>query len=171
MKTIHIQNYVEILPGNLIYTKDVTKLMVLVRQLYEYTLKDDPDFHFFFEPEIIIRIGSEECLKSVRKFLSDKGISFREYDYPFPSDGGFGEARDGIVARNLDIFLKIFHANSVAAITMDGRDHFDYLERLIHTAFNPKFYSLDQEGMTLLRLAELKLGKDKIMEIMAKENK
>lgn len=169
MKTIHIKNYVELLPGNLIRTKDVAMLKSLVKELYEHALKDDPSFHFFFEPEIIVRISSEECLKKVKTFLEDRRIEFEEYDYPFPPPGKFGEGRDGIVARNLDLFLTVFHAHSVAAITMDEDDHFQYLERVIHTAFNPRFYGHELEGRKLLGLAELKLGKEKIQKIMTVE--
>ena len=158
IKTTHIKNFVPILPNNAVNTSDVPKLKQLVKELYDYSLKVDPKFHFFFEPEIIIRITSDDCLDMVKGFLSSKNINFEEYDYPFPPEGKFGEERDGIVARNLELFLTIFHANSVAAITMNEEDHFKYLERLIHTACNPKFYSHEQEGRLIANLAGLKLG-------------
>jgi len=143
IKTIHIKNY-------------VPKLKALAKELYDHTLKDDPKFHFFFEPEIIFRITTEDCLTKAKSFLQDKNIEFEEYDYPCAPKGKFGEESDGIVANNLELFLSIFHANSVAALTMSEEEHFKYLERLIHTAFNPRCYSRKQEGEWLERLAALK---------------
>lgn len=130
VKTIHIKNYVPIINGNAVNTSDVPKLKALVKELYEHTLKDDPKFHFFFEPEIIFRITTEECLSKTKSFLQNRNIEFEEYDYPFPPEGKFGEERGGIVANNLDIFLPILHAHSVAAITMNDNDHFKYWREL-----------------------------------------
>lgn len=167
MKTIHIKNFTPLLEANYINTDDIPKLKELVKELYEYCLKDDPKFHFFFEPEIIIRIHSQGCLSRLKSYLSSKNIEFEEYNYPFPPPGKFGEEPDGIVARNLELFLAVFHANSVAALTLSEEDHFKYIERLVHTAFNPRFFPHDKEGTWLLNLALLKLGKEKIQEILS----
>ncbi len=148
IKTIHIKN-------------DVPKLYALAKELYDHTLKDDPNFHFFFEPALIIRITSKDCLTKAKSFLQARSIEFEEYDYPHPNppEGRFGEERGGIVAKNLELFLSIFHANSVAALTMSEEEYpKEYLERLVHTAFNPRGYSREQEGCWLLQLAALKLG-------------
>lgn len=166
IKTIHIKNYVPIVNGNAVNTSDVPKLKALVKELYDHTLKDDPGFHFFFEPEIIFRITTEDCLTKTKSFLQNRNIEFEEYDYPFTPEGKFGEEKSGIVANNLDIFLPILHAHSVAAITMNEDDHLKYLERVIHTAFNPKFYSHEQEGSKLAKLAELKLGADGVIKLL-----
>ena len=159
IKTIHIRN------------DDIPKLKALAKELYDYTLKDDPKFHFFFEPPLIFRITTEGCLKKAKSFLHARNIEFDEYDYPHPHpcppEGRFGkrfgEERGGIVANNLELFLQVFHANSVAALTMSEEEHFTYLERLVHTAFNPKYYSREQEGKWLTKLAALKLGVDGVI--------
>ena len=166
IKTIHIKNYIPILNGNAVNTSDVPKLKALVKELYDHTLKDDLKFHFFFEPEIIFRITTEDCLRKAKSFLQSKNIEFEEYDYPFAPDGKFGEERGGIVANNLELFLPILHGHSVAAITMSEDEHFKYLERVIHTAFNPKFYSHEQEGNKLANLAVLKLGVDGVLKLL-----
>ena len=101
IKTIHIKNFVTLLPNNAIYTSDVSKLKDLIKELYQHTLKDDPNFHFFFEPELIIRITTTECLTKVKELLQNRSIEFEEYEYPFPPEGKFGEGKDSIVARNL----------------------------------------------------------------------
>lgn len=170
MRTIHIKNYVPLLEGNAVYTSDIPKLKNLIKELYDYTLKDDSIFHFFFEPEIIIRIESEQSLEKVKSFLQERSISFEEYEYPFPPEGKFGEGKDSVVAKHLDLFLPLFHASSVAAITLDEAEHAHYLERLVHTAFNPKFYPHEHEGQYLLKLAELKLGKQKIKSIVESDS-
>ena len=164
IKTIHIKNFFQLTPDNKIYNHDIDRMKSLIKELYDSTLKDDPKFHFFFEPEIIFRITTEECLSKVKEFLQNKNIEFEEYEYPFPPEGKFGEGKDSIVAKNLELFLTIFHANSVAAITMNEEGHFQYIERLVHTAFNPKFYSHEIEGTWLANLAALKLGKDGVIK-------
>lgn len=166
IKTIHIKNYVPILNGNAVNTNDVPKLKALVKELYDHTLKDDPKFHFFSEPEIIFRITTKDCLTKAKSFLQSKNIEFEEYDYPFAPEGKFGEERGGIVANNLELFLPILHAHSIAALTMSEEEHFKYLERVIHTAFNPKFYSYEQEGGKLANLAVLKLGVDGVIKLL-----
>lgn len=163
IKTVHIKNFVPLLSNNAVYTSDVPKLKNLINELYDYTLKDDPKFHFFFEPEIIIRITTEVSLTKVKNYLQSKSINFEEYDYPFPPEGKFGEEKGGIVANNLDLFLAVFHSNSLAALSMSEEDHFKYIERLVHTAFNLKFYPHEQEGKWLTNLAVLKLGKEGIL--------
>lgn len=158
IKTIHIKNFVPIINGNAVSPSDVPKLKILVRELYEYTLKDDPSFHFFFEPEIIFRITTEDCLTKTKSFLQNRNIEFEEYDYPFAQEGKFGEKRGGIVVNNLELFLPMLHAHSIAALTMNEEEHLEYLERVIHDAFNPKLYSYKQEGEKLAKLAVMKIG-------------
>lgn len=159
----------EILPDNSVRLEDVQKSQALIKALYDDFLKDDPEFHFFFEPELIIRVGSENCLEKIKNYLSQEGIRFDEYEYPFQPNGKYGEGKDGIVANNLDMFIKIFHANAVSALTMNEMEFFDYIERVIHTAFNPRFYSHNQEGMALLNLARLKLGDEKLRDVILNE--
>ena len=150
IKTMHIRN------------DAIPKSKALAKDLFDHTLKDDPEFHFFFEPSLIFRITTEDCLMKAREFLRARNVEFEEYDYPYPcpTEGRFGKrfGEGGIVADNLELFLPVFHANSVAALTMSEQEYPEYLERLVHTAFNPKGYSREQEGCLLLQLAALKLG-------------
>ena len=43
-------------------------------------------------------------------------------------------------------------------MTISEAEYPNYLERLVHTAFNPRCYSREKEGEWLLKLAALKLG-------------
>jgi len=153
IKTIHIKEYVPILDNGNIAIEDMLQLKGLVKEIYDHALKNDHLFHFFFEPELIIRITVDGCLAKTKSFLQKGNITFEEYNYPFDPEGKFGEERGGVVANNLDFFLPVFHAHSVAALTMNEEDYFKYLERVIHTGFNPKLYSYEQEGKILAQLA------------------
>lgn len=124
----------------------------IINELYDQVLKNDDLFHFFFEPggQIVIRITSQQCLVDARRLLHERGIQFLEYSYPETQDGQFGEAP--FVAKYLDLYLTVFHANAVAALIMNEEDHWQYLERIAHTAFNARGHSHEQEGWGLLQL-------------------
>ena len=95
IRTIHIEN-------------NVPKLCALAKELYDHTLKDDPNFHFFFEPALIIRITTKDSLTKVKNFFQSKKIKFEEYNYPFPPEGKFGEESGGFVAITLLSFYQYF---------------------------------------------------------------
>lgn len=176
MKTIHIYQLNENSPLSeflLLFTKsnrsinDLDTKKNLMKELYDSILKHDNKFHYFFEPDLIIRIDSSECLDKVKKHLTLKKIKFVEYDYPIPKNSHlevneskkiycYGEQDNKIVQENLDLFLTIFHAHSIAAITLNNDDHFEYMERTIHTCFNPRGYSRQDECDNLVRLASYK---------------
>jgi len=146
------------------------KMKELLKMLYDHVLKDDPKFHFFYEPEIIIRFSSHECLERAKSYLTQKGIGTKIYDYPLPDkkrgEKVFGEEPDGIVMQHFELFLTIFHAHSVAAIIMEDQEHFRYMERVIHTMWNPRLYTREQEGKSLAKLAVFKCGFDGVHEVM-----
>jgi hypothetical protein len=86
--------------------------------------------------------------------LTGRGIAFTVYNYPTPEKGEhlpvmqrYGEEPGGIVLAYFDLFLNIFHAHSEAAIVMNDTEHFDYMERVIHTMFNPRHYTRGEEGI------------------------
>jgi hypothetical protein len=51
----------------------------------------------------------------------------------------------------------VLHAHAVVALTLSDEDHFLYMERVIHTMWNPRGYSREEEGNYLATLAEYKL--------------
>ncbi|KAL9655199.1 hypothetical protein ABK040_008974 [Willaertia magna] len=146
----------------------------LLKELFNNALKEDNSFHYFFEPEIIIRMNCNgQPYETVKEILKNKNIGFVEYDYPNPLQehltvkdrnqnerklSCYGETKGGIVLKYFDMFTNIFHYHSVAAISMDKTDHFEYMERVIHTMFNPRSYTRDEEGKHLTRLAIYKSG-------------
>jgi len=149
----------------------------LLVELYKTCLKDDEKFHFFYEPDIIIRLSSALVIEKVKELLSSKGIKFTTYDYPTPfserlvvgSDKNiycYGEEKGGIVMKNFDLFITIFHAHSTAALSMSDSEHFEYMERVIHTMFNPRAYSRLEEGEHLAKLAIYKAGYAGVMDVL-----
>lgn len=144
MKTIQI-NYSAYCQQNEIQSKTPT----LLKDLYKAGLKDDSLFHFLYEPEcVIIRIGSEQVILKVEKYLQDNEIRFEAYGYP--DEGKYREEIGGIEHRNLDILLPIYHANSIAIITLNDADYSALLKRMIHCIINPK-YIIDQAESTILK--------------------
>jgi len=168
VKTIHLK-FPKPQQDGMILVSDLKQVLHLLKDLYSNILKDDPLFHYFFEPDLIIRIKDENVLARVKAYLQDKKIEFDEYEYPHAPDGKYGEEKDGIIDKYLDLFLAINHANSVAALLMDESEHFSYMERMIHSAFNTGRMPHQQEGLTLMKLAELKLGK-KLQVVISPQN-
>ena len=81
----------------------------------------------------------------------------------------YGEDAGGIVLGHLPLFLTVFHAHSVAALTMSTKEHFQYVERSSHTMFNPAFISRAQEGQYFTKLAAFKLGITGVIEYIEKK--
>ncbi len=82
----NIENFLRMVTKkNQDYSKEEEKkLKELIAELYQVALKDDPQFHFFYEPEIIIRISKADVLEKVKLYLEAKGFGFVVYDYPLP---------------------------------------------------------------------------------------
>ena len=185
MKTIHIyqlgedsalKNFLALFTKSNI-DSEIELKKNLIKDLYENVLKKDNNFHYFYEPDLIIRISSTECVDQVKNILINKKIKYIEYDYPLPKNtyiniGNkllycYGEQDNKIVLNNLDLFTTIFHAHSIAAITLNKEDHFEYMERTIHTRFNPKGYTRQEECDVLVELASYK---GKISDKIEKNN-
>jgi len=151
MKTIHIKSNE---PG-------------LIVEIYNLFLKDDPDFHFFYEPEIIIRVSVKEIKNRIINFLDKNIISYEEYEYPFPPKGKYGEIEGDVVANNLNLLIPVFHSNSIAALTFTDDDFIKYLERITHTASNSRGLNHIKEGILLTNLASIKLGIHGILKVFS----
>lgn len=131
----------------------------LLKALYASCLQEDPAFHFFYEPDLIIRISSQKTQEKVAKFLEDRGVDFILYDYPTPIGAHrYGEKPDGIVIRNLDHFLPLFHQHAVAALTYTAEQHALYRSRVVSILLQTGEYSLKEEVKILQTLALYKLG-------------
>ena len=62
------------------YTYEGEDYRLLVKALYNHTLKDDPLFCFFFgRNRLVITISTEQCWHETVTFLRRKDIAFEEY--------------------------------------------------------------------------------------------
>jgi hypothetical protein len=165
MKTLHITK-IDYKTG--FFKSSIAEHKSLMSDLYKRFLINDDHFHFFYEPDIIIRISDEGILKQISDYLASRLINFLVYDYPAPQTNQhhecYGEDENGVVIRNLSLFIPIFHANSVAALSMSQEDHFLYMERVIHTMWNPAAYTRAEEGAYLGRLASYKLDDENVSD-------
>lgn len=137
MKTIHTRN----------------KAKTLIKKLYKAVLKDDNQFHFFYEPELIIRVRNKNVEK-VTKYLEKQGVKFEVYDYPYPrgcaEEDGYCFESSKFVRDNLEMFKKIYHFHSVANLTLSEKKYKDYLGRIMHTACNVGGLGYCEEGIFLI---------------------
>jgi hypothetical protein len=115
-------------------------------------------FHFFFEPDLIIRISNNKVLNEIKGFLEQADIDFDIYDYPLPVPNAakrrFGENEGGpIIEKLYDVYLPLFHLNAIAALTMNEDEQGVYIERANHTFYNMLGNSRQEEADKLLLLA------------------
>jgi hypothetical protein len=153
--------------GNL-FAREVTfNSTDLIRELHEKFLKEDPLFHFFLEPDLIIRISKNEVLEKIKDHLDKVNIDFDVYAYPVPAQKvnqhRYGENDDGPVMQRLyDVYLPLFHLNAIAALTMKEDEQLVFMERANHTFCNMAGNSRQEEADKLSYLASRKSEKKKI---------
>ena len=136
----------------------------LIRELYAKFLVNDSWFHYFFEPDLIIRISNPRVLADISHYLDQMDITFKTYSYPHPevnesSTSGrcYGEAEGGPVAERLyDIYLPLFHINALAALTMEADKRLCFMERSNHTFCNMANDTRQEEADKLEYLASRK---------------
>jgi hypothetical protein len=157
-QTIHIKN--------LLYKDDYSfeeyDRPDLMYKIFIACLIKDSLFHFFYEPDLIIRVFSTENLEKVELYLSENKYDFTTYDYPQPSkrlkEHCYGEKPNGIVMTYLDLFLPIFHINAISALKISEEEHFDYRKSVINSLIRVGDYSLKESVKHLQKLASFKLG-------------
>ena len=122
MKTIHIKKK----PMN---SDDFIKLKIIIKHLYKLYLIKDDKFHYCFAPELLIRVSIKKVLNNIKKYLENNNIEYIIYNYPIPNDvwTQYGEQSNENVLKHLNMFIKIYHVNSIAALTFDG---------IIYTIYN-----------------------------------
>lgn len=150
-------NYRERVPGDLmtVHTNiDITceNSMNILEKIYYDILQYDDKFHYFWEPYLIIRTCYSEIVTSILEnynILNREGelkISWVVYSYPVMSEDTIKGDTSLIkkcahnesisVIHNIDLYIKLFHLNSVVGITMPKEQRHAYRERAIHTLFN-----------------------------------
>lgn len=131
----------------------------LVKSLYRHALHEDPLFHFFYEPDLIIRTSLLSVREKIEQWLKDRNYTFIIYDYPTPKPifGQILYGENGFVEEHLDLFLEIFHTHSLAAVEMDGDEHGFYMTHVIDKLLSDETRLIESKSRTLEYLASRKL--------------
>ena len=137
MKTIHIRKQ---------FSR--SKNEKLIRLLYKKYLIHDDLFHFFYEPELIIRIKFESIQKQIENYLKENKIPYEVYDFPKPinTKGNYCFECIPFVLKNLSYFYEIYHSHSVLFFKLNKKDYASYADKIYHTALNIGNYSYYEEA-------------------------
>lgn len=102
----------------------------LLKAWYKYILKYDNNFHFLFEPNLILRTS---YVREIKHELNKLKLDYKIYDYPYPKKG-FGESEKyKTIQKELE---KILHLQSICALTYKKRDIEFFSNRLHHCFLN-----------------------------------
>ena len=136
MKTIHIQ-----------YLKR-SKNKKLIKELYKQFLFKDELFHFFYEPELIIRVSNKKILENIEKYLANNLILYKIYDYPKPvkTEGNYCFECDTWVLKNIKYFIQLYHIHSVLYFKLSKNKYASYIHKVSHTARNIANWSYYEEA-------------------------
>lgn len=136
----------------------------LLENLYNYFLTLDPLFHYFYEPDLIIRISKKTVCREIEDYLNKLSLEYVVYKYPLPDPcvtmECYGEVKDGIVHQNLQNFLSIFHEVAEAMIVLSPEAQSLYLNHVIEFSLTNNLEAancLDKKGGYLDGLAKEKL--------------
>src|SRR3990167_8097404 len=84
----------------------------LIKELYKKVLHGDDIFHFFYEPELIIRTT---LFNQVSAILNSKRVKYEIYKYPVDlgKKGNYCFECDELKLKNLELFKRIYHQHAV----------------------------------------------------------
>ena len=116
----------------------------LVKYLFLKFLIDDDLFHYFFEPEIIIRVSEPKVLKDIEEYLTQKQYKYFTYDYPaFEKKAFYGASpSDKSIYNNL---MQLYHLHALAALTFNKKELKWYTNRTIHCLYNMRGFEYIDE--------------------------
>lgn len=134
-------------------------------------LKSD-EFHFLFEPELIIRYNPDkDIIFEIKKYLNGLKVSFIEYD--FPSQVGDRLHKNAKLFENevCDEFtINSLNLNSRAVLEMTGWQYERFIERTWHCMNNMAGKSWKEEAIYGLNLSRrrFKFEKEKMYKIICR---
>ena len=115
-------------------------------------LKRDYNFHFLFEPNLIIRTN---FYKDIIGILKKTPWKYKVYAYPYPKKG-FGESKKyKKIQKDLE---KILHIQSVCVLTYKQRDIDFFSNRLHHCLLNMLGFEYYDEAKYYLNEAQGYMG-------------
>ncbi len=130
----------------------------LLRILYDEFLIEDTLWHYFLEPDLIIRVKNAKIIKEITTFLHLNYINFVIYDYPIAPDpineGGrdYDEAPKSITINYLKHFLAVYHVQCVFYMEIKDIDKKEMRAKIIHSLINEDFMNYDEEMHELNKL-------------------
>ncbi len=125
----------------------------MIQILYRNFLKDDPNFFYCIEPDLIIRCGAK-AKKGIVKQLKENKFRFDVYDYPkAPKKWMFDDRNEKL----LDIIIPINHALAVASLTLNCKQYHHVRERIFHLACNMHFDDEFAEAKVYASFADFRL--------------
>jgi len=129
----------------------LTDRFSIILGLHKNVLKEDKNWHFFYENEMgdLVRV-SEEFSKAVEIYLTERDIKF--------DIEKFWKEELYFVVENQDYFKQMFHLNSLLAVQYDG----DF-----HSLTSSLYLYIDRYSHSLHNMLGIKLG-EKLMESEAR---
>ena len=126
--------------------------MKLMRYLFKEFLLEDDLFHYFFEPEIIIRFSNPKVLNNVKKYLEKKEYKFFTYDYPgFDKKAFYGASKlDKSIYAPL---MHLYHLHALAVLLFNKKQMKWYTNRTIHCLYNMRGFDYIDEVMAATEYA------------------
>ena len=124
----------------------------LLKYLFTEFLYEDNLFHFFFEPEIIIRVSKPKVLGKIENYLNKKGYKFFIYDYPaFDKKAFYGaNLKDKSVYSEL---MQLYHLHALASLMFNKKEIAWYTNRTIHCLFNMRGLEYHEEVIETIAYA------------------
>lgn len=121
------------------------KRMKLVQYLFKKYLLDDDLFHYFFEPEIIIRVSEPKVLKDIETYLTKKKYKYFTYDYPAAFDKKAFYGASPSDKSIYDHLMQLYHLHALAALIFNKKELKWYTNRTIHCLFNMRGFDYIDE--------------------------
>lgn len=122
---------------------------LLIKWLFKYILKHDNNFHFFYEPQLIIRTS---LVREVTIALKKLDVKYKIYKYPYPNTRkAFGESKRWKYLQKQS--ENLYHTQAIFALTAKRKDMDYFSNRFHHCFLNMRGFEYDDEAKYYLRQA------------------
>lgn len=146
MKKTKIERNIVSLPSlrtiHVFSIKNVSDTKKTMQAFYKDFLKNDPDFFYCIEPELLIRCGTA-AEKQITKVLKETEHRFTVYDWPKGDETWMFDDR---MTDHLEILLPIWHKIAVANLTLTHEEYTKIRERVFHLFVNMHFQDFFEEA-------------------------
>jgi hypothetical protein len=130
-------------------TSKVKSKRKLLKKLYHDFLNRDPNWHYFIEPNLIIRTSK---VKEITGYLKFKKLDYLVYPYPYThSKKQYGESKR--YAYLQDMSEKLYHIQAVFVTTTKSKDSHYFINRFNHCVLNMAGYDFYEESLYYINSA------------------